>query len=333
LEQISTLKSTEILQETPSWTEGKFLEELRKCLPEGVSRDLSYEDTWKIALENVYPPPSDGVRYGCMFMINRHGDMAVNHNAIGSMERLSAFLDQELKKSESDGKILSANLLEISVDAPADALQQMLNTIGEAYMAKRNESAQKRYQINYASLKENQKAEIDKLVPILVQYKTTRAIRYFDRDKNRFSSVIFNVPAVSRDQLAFSKEITDDAWAKATKESDAVNNREIPYNGKATKIKDVFDLLQKDTHANVKISNRYQINHYTGELDNSLGLISTAIDPKTPAFYYVMNGKWVYGLNMGISRVKSITTYAPDEAVKRYGSKAKNGAIAIITEE
>ncbi len=47
LEQISTFKGTEILQENPNWTEEKFLEELRKCLPSGISRDLSYEDTWK----------------------------------------------------------------------------------------------------------------------------------------------------------------------------------------------------------------------------------------------------------------------------------------------
>ncbi len=332
LEQISTLKSTENIQENTGWNEDKFFEELRKCLPENTSRELSNKDIWELALENAYPSAPDKMRYGCLFMMNRHGDMAINYNAITSMEKLQVLLNKHLG-DDSDEKVLRVTHIEISVDAPADAHQQMLDIIGNTYMAKRNVRAQKRYQTDYVSLNEVQKTEIDKLVPMLISYETTKAIKYFDRDKNRFSSVTFNAPSVSRDQLDFSKKITDDAWAKATKELDAINNREISYNGKTTKIKDVFDLLRKDTNANVKINNRYQINNYTGELDNSLGLISTVIDPKAPVFYYVMDGKWVYGLNMGISMVKSISTYPPDVAVKRYGNKATNGAIVINTKE
>ena len=325
-EQNSTLNSTGIYQENADWTKERFFEEVRKCLPAGASRELNYLNSYLLAVDHLCMPGPHGLKYGYTIMMNRHGDMAVNPNATITMEELSAGLNKLIESDEKKNIVRSMSL-EISVDAPADLVQQMMNVVGETYMAKRNEKAQKKYQTDYTSLNEIQQSEIDKLVPILVHYETKELTRYFDGDKKRFSSVIFDAPSVSRNQL--SKKITDEAWEKAEKELAILHNQEIPYNGKMTKIKDIFDLLRRDTKGTVKLCIRYKVNNYTGELETSMSLTAPAIDPKNPEYYYVFNEKWVYSLSMDIDIVKSIDTYTPEQAVKRYGKKAKNGAIAV----
>ena len=52
IEQISAFKGIEILQENTEWTERKFLEELRKCLPKGVSLELNYDETRLLSHQN-----------------------------------------------------------------------------------------------------------------------------------------------------------------------------------------------------------------------------------------------------------------------------------------
>jgi hypothetical protein len=277
-----------------------------------------------MAVNNTCTPGPNGGRYGRIFMMNKRGNMMINFSA-DTIKKLSAVLNK-LIKSDEEKKIVRSIGLQIAVDAPADQVQQMLNIVGETYMAKRNEKAQKQYQTDYTSLNKIQQAEIDKLVPILVHERTMNT--YSDGDKKRFSSVTFNAPSVSRNQLP--KKITDEVWEKTEKELAVINNREISYNGKASKIKDVFNLLQIDTKANVKLNNRYKV-YDDGALETSLSLAAPAIDPKNPEYYYVLDGKWVYSIGLSMDLVKSIDTYTAEQAVKRYGKKAKNGAIAVTS--
>ena len=175
LEQISTLKGTEILQENTDWTEEKFLEELRKCLPEGVSRELSYEDTWKESIKkygfNAGKLKQDE---GLILAMNKNGDMLANGKHI-IISDVSDFLAKNLTVSK-DGKIIKwMGIQRDGNNTPPDDFQKLLNTVGEAYMQKRNEMSRQYYQTGYDALDAEQKAVVDDIVPILVLAGDRRA--------------------------------------------------------------------------------------------------------------------------------------------------------------
>ncbi len=76
----------------------------------------------------------------------------------------------------------------------------------------------------------------------------------------------------------------------------------------------------------------YQSTSNKNTRKNNCKIIISApgIEPKDPTYYYVLGGKWVYSIGILVGFIQSIDVYSPDVAVKRYGNKAKNGAISII---
>lgn len=57
------------------------------------------------------------------------------------------------------------------------------------------------------------------------------------------------------------------------------------------------------------------------------------IDPKDPAQFYVLNGKRIKGGFIRTDEIKRLELLSKDEAVKRFGSKAKYGAIVVVTKD
>ena len=317
LEQISALKDTEIVQENTDWSEEKFLEELRKCLPEGVSRELSYEDTWN-EVAKKYQLLQNG-KYsqteGMVIAMNKHGQMLVNIE-YANMEDIPGLVTKNLAaKSKSatplliDGKevnkIIRWTLIQRDVKTPADDFQNLLNAIGEAYISKRDEIARKYYQIGYHALDAERKSVIDDVVPMLVNVEK---------------------------RGTFGNTPTEEEWKKAAAEFEKINTQQITYNSQQVTIKALFELVKKDTNDHVIMLYRVITNRNTQERIYRIVISAEAIDPKEPKYYYLMDGKWVYSINgIDINSIQSIDTYTPADAVKKFGSNAKNGAIAINT--
>ncbi|MDR1154579.1 MAG: hypothetical protein LBL04_07690, partial [Bacteroidales bacterium] len=324
LEQISTLKSTEILQETPSWTEGKFLEELRKCLPEGVSRDLSHEDTW-VEVAKSYDHNGQIHAKGMVLMMNKNGDLMADSKRI-VMDDVSG-----LVKVVNGEKIIKYTLIRRDANAPADAYQKLLNAVGEAYISKRNEMARQYYQTDYKALDAAGKNRVDDLVPMLVMFANPKDMK-MQQERGRTSVIYSDSPHFN---VIFSgdKMPTEEEWKKAETEFEKINNRQIAYNGQTITVKDLYELLKKDTDGKVRMSYQYGYDKSPREGECKVSIKAPAIDPKDPAYYYLLGGKWVYSLEIITGLIQDIHVYSPDDAVRKYGSKAKNGAIAVITEE
>ena len=185
IEQISALKGTEILQENTGWTEEKFLDELRKCLPAGVSRDLSYEDTWN-EIAKTYQFIQNGKyseKDGMSIKMNARGQMLINGKyatideaAYLLANNLSIRRERDFFQNINGGningtkttKFIFCSWIQRDVNTPPDDYKKLLNVVGEAYNSKRDEMARKYYQTGYDALDTDKKAEVDDFVPILV---------------------------------------------------------------------------------------------------------------------------------------------------------------------
>ncbi|MDR1171734.1 MAG: hypothetical protein LBL24_04695, partial [Bacteroidales bacterium] len=364
LEQIATLRSTQILQENLNWTEEKFLEELRKCLPEGVSHDLSYEDTWN-EIAKIYQfinqnrerkELSQGYRTitsttlirseGMILMMNKNGDLMANskrvvmkdvsglieENVIANKEsNFSKNITQEDINGKKVDKIIKYTLIQRDVNAPADAYQKLLNAVGEAYISKRNEIARHYYQTDYKALDAAGKNLVNDVVPILVMCANPRDMK-MKQERGKISVIYSDSPNFN---LKFSsdndKMPTEEEWKKAEAEFEKINTRQITYNGQTITVKDLYELLEKDTDGKAGMGYRYEYDKGTRESECKVSIRAPAIDPKDPAYYYLLGGKWVYSLGISAGLVQAINVYSPDDAVRKYGSKAKNGAISIIS--
>jgi len=106
-------------------------------------------------------------------------------------------------------------------------------------------------------------------------------------------------------------------------EFDKVFNRQITFNGKTIQLRDLgpknlkefnFQLFLRTTH-NVRI----------GIIDEQ------TVTVHWPNFNYILNEEWVSDKQVDLRKIVSINTYYADEAVKRYGDKAKDGVIAVTT--
>ncbi len=307
LEQISTLKSTEKIQENTSWNEDRFYEELRKSLSTDVSHELNHEDTWK-GIVNKYHFLNLGKLNsgeGVTIKINKNGAMMVNAKRV-TMDEIPGLVVMNLVASKESNffksitsetingkeanKVIRYTLIEKDLNTPADDYQKLLNSVGEAYISKRDDVARQYYQTGYAILDTEKKAVIDNLVPILVM---TEVKGDFSVKGNSSKTYV-------------SKEDMD--------------NHEIIFNGKTIKFKDVDsefpDQFKKERIFYMESKNK-----------NMVSLIMT------PASSYILNEKWVSKTDIDVMKIVSINTYAPDEAVKRYGSKAKAGIIAVTIKE
>ena len=224
IEQISTVKGTEFLQENNEWTEEKFLEEFRKTIPE-----------------------------------NTYGSM--NHN-------------DTLSKNVNDA--------------------QQTDVIGW------------------------------QLVSVVVKQKKD--------DNDQYPCIIHSTsPDVKYKAEYFMKDFSEEEIEKVNKGMEICTEQQILYNGQMTKIKDVSELLKEKTNEKVYISYQFCYDPQTKKGKCCVRISLPEIDPKDPAFFYFLNGKWIYGRHFFMDDIKSIDVYAPDEALKKYGNKAKNGAIAIVT--
>ena len=325
LEQISALKDTEIVQENTGWTEEKFLAELRKFLPESVSRELSYAETWQeiVKTYGFFQNGDYSKKEGMVIMMNRRGNIMINATYI-IMENIPDLLKENLaRKGMSvapliiDGKKVSKinrwTWIQRDVSSPTDDYQKLLNAVGEAYISKRDEMAQEYYQTGYHALNAEKKSVIDDVVPMLVNIEPKGPFR--------------STPPTDEelDKAAAERKKGDAEFEKIT-------NQQITYNSQQVTIKALFELVKKDTNDHVIMLYRVITNRNTQERIYRIVISAEAIDPKEPKYYYLMDGKWVYSINsMDINSIQSINTYTPADAVEKFGSKAKNGAIAITS--
>ena len=150
-----------------------------------------------------------------------------------------------------------------------------------------------------------------------------------------FSKSVSNDTISNTSKTDISKKVIvqGGTW-KDVEEYIKIGERQLPYNGRTVLVKDLGELLKKDTKGKVILMYTSQgTRDKNDEIVCKVSIEGKAIKPENPEYYYVINGKWVYSIGMIIPFVHSIDVYPPEEAVKRYGSKAKNGAIAITTTE
>ena len=319
LEQISTLKSTEIFQEKSDWTERKFLDELRKCLPEGASNDLNLVKTSEEVI-NVYQFGQNGkinTMVGLYIPMNRHARMLVNNTYV-EMKDIPELMEKNLfgKVKEAppviiDGKeanrIIRYTAIQKDVSTPEDAYQQLLNTVGEAYMLKRNEVAGQYYQTRYEALNADKKAKIDQVVPMIVLFlepknMTPTSKTEVSKKEKENQKVVYSDSSIQ--EFITYGEFAGERRAKYEK----INNRQVTYNDRIVLVKDLFELLNKDTNKKVRMVYAYHVT----EGDCQVRIITPSIDPKNPEYYYVMNGKWVYQLSIDVDLVNNIDVYPPE---------------------
>ena len=359
LEQISALKDTEIVQENTDWSEEKFLAELRKCLPEGVSHELSYEDTW-IEVAKMYqfpqksggPPPQGAAKSdlpphnGMVILMNKLGALMANTTRVTIDEVPDLLAENLAQKGNSaapltiDGKevrkIIRWTWIQRDVYAPEEEFQKLLNAVGEAYISKRNEVAQKYYQTGYQALDEEKKSVIDDIVPMLVNIDEPKRTRLPNKEewekaakKTEEETTTVRVTAMASTTLPSEEE-----WKEAAK----IYNRLITYNGKPVKVIDLSDLLNKDDNNNLMVRMLYMsLYDYKGqEIINKrhVSIVGTTFSRKTNdlTYYYVIDGKRVDSIDMSINKIQTIDVYTPADAVIKYGNDAKNGAVAITTQ-
>ena len=316
LEQISALKSTEILQENTGWTEEKFLDELRKCLPAGVSRDLSYEDTWN-EIAKTYQFIKNGKyseKKGMAIRMNARGQIMIN-GKYATMEDVAGMVINNLAEKgkaassliiegKEANKIIRYAMIQRDMNAPPDDYQKLLNAVGEAYISKRNEMARQYFQVGYDALDAEKKSIIDEVVPILVWMQIPRGIssntqrtiqggswkdveKYLENSKKNDDNQLpteeewkevvkklnFEILLTERSNIhdfdcektwkflmlvAIGTEIPSEGeWKNAEK-----LNREISYNGKATKLKEALVLLRRDINADIGLFIGWSVKDY-----------------------------------------------------------------------
>ena len=313
LEQISTLKSIEILQENIDWTEEKFLEELRKSLPEGVSHELNYEETWKEIMKTSQFQNQGGQLLRSEVIIlamNKNGAMLAENEHI-TISDVPDFLEKNLTANK-DGKS-KLMIIQRDINTPSDDFQKLLNFVGEAYMQKRDEIARQRYQIGYENLDADKKSLVDDNVPILV----------LAGDRRVFPSLFQGPPPPPNrkeegkvaETNSSKMQVQGARWKDVevvVNEFEKIKNRQITYNGKAIKIGDLNSDLPEQFLMN-KVA-------YNGTLVKWI--------LENPC---IVNEKWETSANIDLNDIVSINTYTGDEAVKRYGEKAKDGIIAVTT--
>jgi len=357
LEQISTFKGTEILQENTGWTEEKFLEELRKSLPAGVSRELSYEDTWKEIVKTYqFEQSGKSPQTGMVILMNVRGDMLIQ-NKYATMEDVPGLVAKNLAEKGKmvtplviDGKevdkIIRYTLIQRDMNTPSDNFHELLNAVGEAYISKRNEIARQYYQTGYAALDAEKKVVIDDIVPIMVNIgeKGTFSRTQLPTEKEWEKAAAAIEDSIGKTdnykisiqggtwkdlEAIITSGITKDDIKRAEEEWRAkVNEQQITYNGQSVKVKDMFELLYNDTNDKIKMVYR-AMSKDKKEIKFDVCITGFSIKPENPEYYYLMNGKWVYSLGVSVGDIQSVDIYAPADAVKKFGSKAKNGAISI----
>ena len=130
----------------------------------------------------------------------------------------------------------------------------------------------------------------------------------------------------SADQLSSEKmtlELKNSNWneaAEAVTEFEKITNRQITYNGKTIKVKDIASELPEQYKLEmIWIS--------TVNQDGKISSVKWSLD-----YPCIVNEKWETSANVDLSNIVSINTYTANEAVKRYGSRAQNGVIAITTQ-
>ena len=122
-------------------------------------------------------------------------------------------------------------------------------------------------------------------------------------------------------QLPAAKE-WEEVSSEVSSEFEKITNRQIAFNGKTIKVKDIYSELPEQ-YKMVKMALR----NSTGENVEINVTVKWLLD-----YPCIVNEKWETSTNVDINNIVSINTYAADEAVKRYGSRAQNGVIAITTQ-
>jgi hypothetical protein len=354
LEQISMFKVTENTQEKTNWTEEKFLEELRKSLPVDISKSLGHEETWNSvvrAYKLAYGGKMDK-SIGMYIAMNKSGDILKDGKRT-SMEELPAFIlsalvaekernfFNEIARINIGGEDFEVIVKYIIIESDENVLpekySQLLNAVGNVYQNKRNEMSLRHFQKEYIALNTDDRNMIDRLLPVIVDCRK-KAV------KSDASTV--NVTSSSKDpskkygtfgtyrseetgktvNFEYNTNFsTDENSGIVESEMKKINNYEIMYNGKPVLFK---DLQLPDYMENALI---YLAKVGSPDYKMSIMLAKKFEDN---GYNFILNGKkWNPNKSIDISDISSIVTYAPDEAIKQYGDKARNGAMVIKTKE
>ena len=120
---------------------------------------------------------------------------------------------------------------------------------------------------------------------------------------------------------------------------DSLANHRIEVNGELIRIDELEKLIEiQEMGTNVvypktKADISWCTGNIGGKKEHFTMLCLPPIDPKDPTQFYVLNGKWIYGRFIRTDEIKSLEILRKDEAVRRYGSKAKYGAIVVVTKD
>ena len=169
---------------------------------------------------------------------------------------------------------------------------------------------------------------------VIESENTTRSSASNSKDSENEIFNCISLAAIHPSLLFDSLELTPKELREATAKFEQINNRKITYNGMTMIVNDIAELLKKESNDQLKIYYQFSYTYKDVEPKEKNGkctasVFSKTIDSQNSACYYVMNGKWVPDINIAIDLVNSIDVYPPEEAVKRFGEKARNGAIAL----
>jgi hypothetical protein len=144
-------------------------------------------------------------------------------------------------------KIVRYSLIQRDVNTPPDAFQELLNTVGEAYISKRNELAQQNYQTGYANLDTEKKSVIDDVAPILIKMEIPRGNSSERRQVIKGGSWKDVETYLKTSENDGDKKPTEKEWEIAAVDSGKVDRPSVHYNGQPAKENDIFELVIPET--------------------------------------------------------------------------------------
>ncbi len=111
-------------------------------------------------------------------------------------------------------KIIRYTLIQRNVNTPTDIFQQLLNAVGNFYMAMRIEVAGQFYQTSYDDLEADKKAVVDDVVPMMVTCTIPKEDINFKQEKTYSKYSGDKIPA-------------EEEWKKVEAEIEKAKNRQI----------------------------------------------------------------------------------------------------------
>ncbi|MCK9616857.1 MAG: M56 family metallopeptidase [Lentimicrobiaceae bacterium] len=116
---------------------------------------------------------------------------------------------------------------------------------------------------------------------------------------------------------------------------DSLNQTGLMVNGQVVKLMEASEIIKEKittTDSKIRPAIAFCIASKSNkDLTHQSFLNLPAINPKNPEVFYVLNGKWIYGRYFNTDNIDNVWVISGEDAVKKYGRKAKNGAIVVTT--